>query len=232
MAPISHLSPKVCHGIYRGGIVAPKKPTGAMESEEVVTWLGIKWRLTSVFGRVIASRNRVSLGKQVVFRGVPIITGGQLGKMIIGDRVQLVGDPRGTALGVRGPVILRLLAKDAAIEIGSDCGFSGTVICAAKAVRIGKRCLFGADVMVFDTDFHNHSVDNRRYSAPDWDLISKEVRIGDDVFIGTRSIIMKGVTIGSGSIIAAASVVTHDLPPHSVCGGVPAKVLGRISDQR
>lgn len=196
-----------------------------------MTWLGVKWRATSIIGRLLARSQGVSLGRGVIFRGIPIITGGRLGKITVGQNAQLVGDSHGTALGVRSPVIIRLLAKNARIEIGRDCGLSGTVICSAKAIKIGDRCLFGADVMVFDTDFHNHRWQNRRYSAPDWSSISREVTIGDDVFIGTRTIIMKGVTIGSGSIIAAGSVVTSDLPSNSVCGGVPAKFLRSLSDE-
>ncbi|MCJ9729719.1 acyltransferase [Bradyrhizobium sp. PRIMUS42] len=79
--------------------------------------------------------------------------------------------------------------------------------------------------MIFDTDFHNHESSGRRYSPPKWELISKPVRIGDDVFIGARSTIMKGVTIGDGSIIAAGSIVVSDVPSNCIAAGVPAKVL-------
>ena len=53
----------------------------------------------------------------------------------------------------------------------------------------------------------------------------QEVVIGDDVWIGERVIIMPGVHIGSGSIIGANAVVTHDIPPYSIAGGVPARVI-------
>ncbi|WP_161494833.1 acyltransferase [Bradyrhizobium canariense] len=79
--------------------------------------------------------------------------------------------------------------------------------------------------MIFDTDFHNHEYFGRRYSRPKWERISKPVRIGNDVFIGARSTIMKGVTIGDGSIIAAGSVVVNDVPRNCVAAGVPAKFL-------
>jgi len=49
--------------------------------------------------------------------------------------------------------------------------------------------------------------------------------IGDDVWIGTRCLIFKGVTIGEGAIVAAASVVTKDVPPYTIVGGNPARVL-------
>ncbi|WP_290369083.1 DapH/DapD/GlmU-related protein [Sphingobium sp. CECT 9361] len=76
--------------------------------------------------------------------------------------------------------------------------------------------------MVFDTDFHNHLPQGRRYGKPDWRAISRPVSIGDDVFIGTRAIVQKGVTIGDGAIVAAGSVVTKDVPPRSIVAGNPA----------
>ena len=53
----------------------------------------------------------------------------------------------------------------------------------------------------------------------------KKVTIGNDVWLGQRVMIMPGVTIGNGSIVAAGAVVTKDIPPYSIVGGVPAKVL-------
>jgi acetyltransferase-like isoleucine patch superfamily enzyme len=87
--------------------------------------------------------------------------------------------------------------------------------------------------MIFDTDFHPHApVDDkgipRRYANPDWPTISAPVVIGDDVFLGTRSIVTKGVTIGSGSIIAAGSVVTRSIPPGVIAAGAPAVVVREI----
>jgi acetyltransferase-like isoleucine patch superfamily enzyme len=168
------------------------------------------------------------LGSGVSADALPIVSGTALGRIIIGERVTLVGNAKDTALGVRGPVILRLLALGATISIGADCGMSGTVICAAKNVKIGKRCLFGADVMVFDTDFHPSNPDGRRHADPDWDAISREVVIGDDVFIGTRSIVSKGANIGNGVVIAAGSVVTGEIPPYAIAAGVPARIIGRV----
>lgn len=139
----------------------------------------------------------------------------------------------GTALGVRGPVILRTLHEHAELIIGDDVGMSGSVVCAAIGVTIGDRCLFGADCMVIDTDFHNHGpLDDhgvhRRYSKPDWSTISSPIEIGDDVFLGTRSIVCKGVQIGAGAIVAAASVVTRDVPAGAIAGGAPAKIVGWV----
>lgn len=162
--------------------------------------------------------------------GLPIVRkAGGGGRIVLGGKVTLVSRSGATALGVSRPVILRCLTPEATIMIGDDCGLSGTTVCAAKGVRIGKRCLFGADVAVFDTDFHNHAPEGRRYAVPDWDAISRPVVIGDDVFVGTRAIITKGVTIGDGAIVAAGSVVTRDVPPRVIVAGNPAQVIRQIA---
>lgn len=128
---------------------------------------------------------------------------------------------------IRSAAILYLLSPGTHIEIGPDTGLSGAVICSARRIEIGARCLIGADVMIFDGDFHNSASENRRYAMPDWPTISKEVLIGDDVFVGAHALICKGARIGSGSIVAAGSVFTHDIPAYSVAAAVPAKVIGK-----
>jgi acetyltransferase-like isoleucine patch superfamily enzyme len=170
------------------------------------------------------------VGTGLLCLGQPIIQCEPGSKIEIGARAVIVSRSAGTALGVSHPVVLRCLTSDARIVIGDDCGFSGTSICAAVEVRIGHRCLFGADVMVFDTDFHNHAPKDRRFAVPNWPAISVPVSIGDDVFIGTRAIIQKGVTIGEGAIVAAGSIVTKDVPPRSIVAGNPARVAKMIGD--
>lgn len=193
-------------------------------------WDGLKGRASTKDAAWALRRLGVELGEKVAFHGRPIVTLGPKGKIRIGDRAVLTSRSRQTALGVRSPVILRCVAPGASIEIGADCGLSGTVICAAKSVTIGNRCLIGADCMIFDTDFHNHAASNRRYSAPSWDKISAPVAIGDDVFIGTRSIISKGVMIGRGAIVAAGSVVCKDVPEFTIVGGNPARQIGSVDE--
>lgn len=188
---------------------------------------GLRWRAVTVWGRALLRSRGVQLGSNVRLDGFPIVTGARLGEISIGDRVSLVSRSRGTALGVRSPTILRLLAPDARLLIAADCGLSGTVICAAVRVEVGERCLIGADVLIFDTDFHNRER-NRRYTPPDWKSISRPVVIEEDVFIGARSIITKGVHIGKGAIVGAGSVVVSDVSPSTIVAGNPARSIGTI----
>jgi len=195
-------------------------------------WQGLQWRLTTLATTLQLRRRGVRLGRKVQFDGFPIVSGCGNGSIIIGDSCTLVSNPKGTALGVRAPVILRLLAPGASIEIGPDCGLSGTVICAAERIAIGARCLFGADVMIFDTDFHHRDPKGRRYAETDWAAVSKRVLIGDDVFVGARATICKGATIGYGAIIGAGSVVTGDVPDYAVAAGIPARQVGDVREGR
>lgn len=65
-----------------------------------------------------------------------------------------------------------------------------------------------------------------RYGGIKYEAVSKgNIVIGDDVWIGVRSTILSGVTVGQGAVIAAGSVVTKDVPPYAVVGGVPAKII-------
>jgi len=195
------------------------------------TLQGLAWRLSSFVVRLrFGGRHR--LGRKLRCLGLPIIESVPGAEIAIGNNVVMVSRSAGTALGVSHPVILRCMAPGARLVIGDDCGLSATSICAAKEVRIGSRCLIGADAMIFDTDFHNHAPQGRRYAPPAWDRISKPVIIGNDVFIGARALITKGVTIGHGAIVAAGSVVVNDVPAAAVVGGNPARLLRMLSPQQ
>lgn len=103
---------------------------------------------------------------------------------------------------------------------GTNVNGLGTKIVCAQEVTLGQHCTLSWDVQVLDTDFHARTVDGVQRSA------TAPVRIGDHVWIGTRAVVLKGVTIGDGAIVAAGAVVTSDVPPGAVVGGVPARVIG------
>ena len=128
--------------------------------------------------------------------------------------------------GINRPVLLAA-RKSGRIEIGDHCGLSATVIVADTSVKIGNRVMIGVNCTIADTDFHPVAAEARFAGERGKTL---PITIGDDVFIGMNSMVLKGVTIGRGSVIAAGSVVTKDLPPGVLAGGVPAKVIRRLPD--
>lgn len=115
------------------------------------------------------------------------------------------------------------------LVIGNNCKIGDHVhIVASQQVIIGDDCLMASKIFISDTShgkYHGQgaSVPN---SAPDSrDLISNPVYIGHQVWIGENVVILPGVTIGNGAIIGANAVVNKDVPPYSIVGGIPAKVL-------
>lgn len=100
-----------------------------------------------------------------------------------------------------------------------DGGFinENVTITCANQIHIGKNAHIAREAVIRDYD--GHYIEATEYRT------SKPIEIGDDVWIGYRAMILKGVTIGDGAIIAANSVVTHDVPSHSIVAGNPAKII-------
>lgn len=105
----------------------------------------------------------------------------------------------------------------AELSIGSGYCTADTQIVCAKKITIGNHVAIARGVIIRDTDAHE-------IIGKDHEKV-KPVVIEDNVWIGNRSIIMKGVTIGSGAIVAAGAIVTKDVPKNTIVAGVPAKVI-------
>jgi len=171
---------------------------------------------------------RLTFGKSPSLFGLPIVSMAPSSLIALGDRAVLCSNSLFTALGVNHPVVLRTLRSGAEIRIGNDAGLSGTTICAAQSVVIGDNALIGANVTIADTDFHALDPQGRRYNQQESSIRSAPVRIEDNVFIGTGSIVLKGVTIGENSVIGAGSVVSSSIPRNSIAAGNPCRVLRRL----
>jgi acetyltransferase-like isoleucine patch superfamily enzyme len=170
----------------------------------------------------------IILGHGITWHGMPILSKETGSAISIGNYCTICSSSKQTALGVSHPVILRTLFKGANIKIGSNVRMSGTTICAAESVIIGDRCVIGSNAIISDTDFH--SLDPLLRSSPDDArcAIRKPVLIGNDIFIGGGSVILKGVHIGDGAVIGAGSIITKDVPPRMIVAGNPAKLVGPV----
>ncbi len=116
------------------------------------------------------------------------------------------------------------LRPQALLTIGDKVGISNASIVCHEQVTIGARTLIGGGVKIYDTDFHALDHETRGDYGREV-AVTKPVEIGEDVFIGAHSIILKGVTIGDRSIVGAGSVVTKTIPSDEVWGGNPAKKI-------
>jgi maltose O-acetyltransferase len=124
-----------------------------------------------------------------------------------------------------GTVRLQARGLNAHIEVGDGTSFSNNVqVVAEQSVTIGARCLIGDAVLILDSDFHDLSAAGR-HSRP---AETAPVVLEDNVFIGSRVIILKGVTIGKDSVIGAGSVVVRSIPPGVIAAGNPAKVIRNL----
>ena len=114
------------------------------------------------------------------------------------------------------------------IEIGDDVYIGrGAKISASHAIiRIGNKVMFGPNVLMRGGNHNTGVIGKYMFDVKKKrDFDDQDIFISDDVWVGANSTILKGVTIGRGSIIAAGAVVTKSFPPYSVIGGVPAKVI-------
>ena len=111
----------------------------------------------------------------------------------------------------------------ATLTIGNNVGMSSTRLWIHESARIGTNVKIGGCVLITDTDAHPMDYVARRSSNEG--TKSAPVIIEDDVWIGANVTILKGVTIGRGSVVAAGAVLTQSFPPYSIIGGVPARLL-------
>lgn len=142
------------------------------------------------------------------------------GKIIIVNEGTLVA---GQNLSIRSaayrPVEIRvrpharlILGDNVFLNLGVRIGCSAEIV-------IGDSCLIGDEVLIFDSDFHG---------VGDRPTRTESVHIHNRVWIAARAIILRGVTLGEGCIVAAGSVVTHSVDPFTVVAGVPAKPVRKL----
>ena len=111
------------------------------------------------------------------------------------------------------------LTEEAVLEIGDNCGFSGTVVGAFTQIKIGNNVRCGANTLITDSDWHPG---DSRVNA------SKPVIIGDNVWLGINVVVLKGVEIGANTVIGANSLVTKNIPANVIAAGNPCKEIAKL----
>lgn len=170
--------------------------------------------LYTFFFRIVALLMGVKFGKNVSFNGHITLDRFKYSKIEIGNNCIFNSHDAFNRRGTNR-CILQTRTDYAKIIIGNNTGFSGVSIVANKEVRIGNNVLIGANVKISDTDGHPEVIRS----------VDEPVIVGDNVFIGMNSIILKGVHVGDNSTIGAGSVVTKDIPAGAIAAGVPCKVI-------
>jgi len=165
----------------------------------------------------------VNLGPGCQCDGFPKFRRHPGSQITVGEGCIFNSSPVSNLMGVDRPCIMSTLREGAQIHIGSNCGFSGTVIGCATRIIVGDNVRCGANTLITDTDWHT---DDPR-TGPD-----APVMIGNNVWLGAGVTVLKGVTIGENTLVAAGSLATHSLPANVVAGGIPAKIIREINGLR
>ena len=166
-------------------------------------------------------RQGVEFGPGLVLFGRPRIERTS-GRIVLGRGVTLRSHDGGYHTAMYHPTRLMVDASpDALIEVGDETRLNGVSIHATRLIRIGRNCLIAANVSLLDSDGHGVSLADRAMANP----VSEPIVIEDNVWIGANAMVLKGVTIGRGAIVAAGSVVTRDVAPMTLVGGNPARLI-------
>ena len=172
----------------------------------VDVWIAF-WRLVNGFVRLRSCKT----GRYVTVRGNPRIEG--RGRITIGDHCRIWSHMGVTQL-YAGPRAELIIGNNTFVN-------TGTILSASNRIVIGNNVQIANQVILMDGDFHG--VDDREVTK-----VPGEIIVEDDVWIATRAMILKGVTIGKGSTVAAGSVVTKNVPAYTLVGGVPAKIIRQL----
>ncbi len=146
------------------------------------------------------------------------------GTIRLGRNVVLCSRQGGNTIGVQQAVRLTV-SRGGRLSIGDGTGISGSSIYAAREISIGARVRIGSGCLIMDNDAHPLDPVDRDAGRPP---VTAPVRIDDDAFIGARSIVLKGVTIGRAAVVGAGSVVTKDVSPFTIVAGNPARAIGSV----
>ncbi len=167
---------------------------------------------------------RISIGKGSCFWGKIIFSRIPGSSITIGRKCRFRSATWSNFIGINRPCVLSTLNSGAQITIGDYSGFSGTSISAAESITIGNEVICGANVTITDTDWHN-IMPGKRTSGK---ILSAPIMIGDNVWLGLNVTVLKGVTIGNGTVIAANSTVSRDIPENVMAAGTPARIIKKI----
>lgn len=185
----------------------------------------VKRFFTSLHNQAILKENRVVVNGKLTINGKIIVK--NKGTITIGNGVLINNHSAFNPVGLPHQTILATLNGDAIIKLGNNVGISGSSIVSATSIIIGNNVLIGGGVGIWDTDFH--PIDSHmRGSDQNQAAKTKSIIIADNVFIGARSIILKGVKIGTNALVAAGTVVNKDVPEGYMAFGNPMNLKSII----
>lgn len=184
------------------------------------------------WNRFVFRCNSVEFGSNMKIYNRFYLIKHSLAKIVIGNNFLLTSGEAFNPLcrNIRGCIYA---GKGANIQIGNNVGISSACIWAKESINIGDNVLIGGDCIIMDTDAHSMDykirssgeVNEKGMSIDGLMAKSRPIVIENDVLIGTRCIVLKGVTIGARSVIGSGSIVTKSIPSDCIAAGNPCKVI-------
>lgn len=166
----------------------------------------------------------IKFGSNFRLRGLPIIYNAKGSRITFGNQVTINSSFFSNLIGLYQRTIIMARTSESEIEIGDNVGISGVTMYARKSIKIGSHTRIGANTKILDNDFHPVDPELRLQSS-NKNMCVRPVVIGENVFIGCNSLILKGTVIGDNTTIGAGSVVSGAIPANCVAAGNPAKVI-------
>jgi len=156
-------------------------------------------------------------------RLLDLLSSGLIFSRLRADILRFIGFKIGKNVQIKPGIIIR--RKSDELSIGENTSINYNVLFdTTSAVKIGKYCQIAYNV-TFSTSSHTIKSD---FKTRRQDIFNLPIIVEDFVWIGCNSVILGGLTIGKGSVIAAGSIVTKNVPPNVVVAGIPAKVIKQI----
>jgi acetyltransferase-like isoleucine patch superfamily enzyme len=162
------------------------------------------------------------------FHSLPLIQKHRSSSIKIGQNFVACSNARNNSIGVFQKVTLKTCRIGSEIVLGNNVGLSGAVISSMGSIKIGNNVLIGSGVLITDNDAHPINPILRKQNNR---ISVLPIEIKDNVFIGARSIILKGVIIGEGALIGAGAVVTKSIPDFAIVAGNPARIIGDVRNR-
>lgn len=185
-------------------------------------------QVTTLITRILFFLNGIDFKSGLSSSGLPNIHISRKGMCSIGKNLILGNWYVINASGFRAKSKIEV-RNNAILTIGDNVGMTSATIMCHQKVTIGNYVMIGVGTHIYDTDFHNiDPILRTEKKDPRETVKTAPVIIYDNVFIGAFSIILKGVTIGKNSVVAAGSVVTKSIPQNQVWGGNPAKFIKEL----
>lgn len=187
-------------------------------------------KFKSNYFKVFMKFNHVEYGENLNLIGIPVIFKQKKAELTIGNNCIIKSDFLSNLVGLYQRTII-VARENGKIHIGNNVGISGATIYSKEVIQIGDYTNIGGNVKILDHDFHPIEAEARKMN--NMNMVGKKaINIGENVFIGCNSIILKGTEIGDNSVVGAGSVVSGKFPANVVIAGNPARIIKRLDNNQ